>query len=198
LQGEIEAEMPGMWGGEVGVIVNNSQVGISGAERRNRKGIGSHAEPNEGLETVWLTPPQVLHNLGEFDLDPCAAPEPRPWATARQHITLPEDGLNVEWVGRVWLNPPYDADIHLWLKKMAYHRQGTALIFARTEIDAWQKWVWPKAKSVLFIAGRLFFHYPDGTRSRGNAGGPSALVAYSDKDTDILGRSGIAGKLVFL
>src|SRR5437867_202275 len=46
---------------------------------------------------VWLTPPHILAALGPFDLDPCAAPEPRPWPTAERHIALPDDGLAADW-----------------------------------------------------------------------------------------------------
>ena len=56
---------------------------------------------------VWLTPPAIIEPLGPFDLDPCAAPSPRPWPTAARHIELPEDGLTAEWHGRVWCNPPF-------------------------------------------------------------------------------------------
>lgn len=157
------------------------------------KGIGGHTAPNKGEFIIWLTPPEILHFLGEFDLDPCAAPSPRPWPTAARHIELPEDGLLLPWTGRVWLNPPYDESTDEWMKRMASHGSGIALIFARTEIEIWQKWVWPCAHSILFIAGRLTFRNPDGSKAAGNAGGPSALIAYSRQDTEVIARSGIAG-----
>ena len=81
---------------------------------------------------------------------------------------------------------------------MAAHKSGIALTFARTETDIWQKWIWPHAHSVLFIAGRLYFRNPDGSRAAGNAGGPSCLIAYSQQDTDAIARSGIAGAHVQL
>jgi DNA N-6-adenine-methyltransferase (Dam) len=162
-----------------------------------RMGIGGHHRPR-GLFDVWLTPRQLLAQLGPFDLDPCAAPEPRPWPTAKTHIALPADGLASEWKGRVWLNPPYHRDlIGLWLEKMARHANaggtGIALIFARTETDAWQRWVWPFANAVLFLRGRLEFCLPDGTRVKHNCGAPSALIAYSEADATFLKASGIRG-----
>lgn len=159
-----------------------------------RAGIGSHTKPNAGINQVWLTPQEIIRALGVFDLDPCAAPEPRPWPTAREHITLPDDGFNVEWQGRIWMNPPYD-EIDRWMMKMSEHA-GIALLFARTEIETWQKWVWPYAHGILFVAGRFHFCFPDGSRAPGNSGGPSALVAYSSEDAEILYHSGIAGAFV--
>ena len=60
-------------------------------------GIGSHHSHTAGT-TTWLTPPHVFAGLGDFDLDPCAAPG---WRTARRHVILPEDGLTTPWSGRV-------------------------------------------------------------------------------------------------
>lgn len=163
---------------------------------RGVQGIGGHTSPNRGKDVIWLTPPSILQPLGLFDLDPCAAPSPRPWPTAIRHIELPDDGLDGEWSGRVFLNPPYDEDLGLWMRKMAEHQSGIALVFARTEIEVWQRWIWPYADTVLFIAGRLHFYLPDGTRAKGNAGGPSTLIAYSASDSEVLRNSGIGGALV--
>jgi hypothetical protein len=162
-----------------------------------RMGIGGHHRP-KGLFDTWLTGREILRELGTFDLDPCAAPEPRPWVTARQHIVLPENGLEADWTGkRVWLNPPYHRDvITFWLEKMARNCSGISLVFARTETDAWQRWIWPFATAVLFIRGRLNFYLPDGTRSGHNSGAPSALIAYSLEDAKILRASSIRGALV--
>ena len=161
-----------------------------------RNGIGSHTLPNNGESDIWLTPPEIVGALGHFDLDPCAAPDPRPWPTATVHVVPPTDGLLIPWVGRVWLNPPYGDKLGAWLDKMGRHGCGIALTFARTETEAWQRSVWPFAKAVLFVAGRLYFRLPDGTRAAGNAGGPSALIAYSDGDVVELLRSGIPGAVV--
>jgi len=54
----------------------------------------------------WLTPPDILDKLGDFDLDPCA-PEVRPWPTADYHYTASDDGLSKPWFGTVWCNPPF-------------------------------------------------------------------------------------------
>lgn len=51
----------------------------------------------------WLTPPEILQALGQFDMDPCAS-EHQPWRTAAQQFTIRDDGLAREWSGRVWCN----------------------------------------------------------------------------------------------
>lgn len=154
--------------------------------------MGSHQSHAAGT-TTWLTPPHIISALGSFDLDPCAADG---WSTARRHIILPDDGLIAPWTGRVWLNPPYGAEAWAWLDKLAEHGEGTALIFARTETDGFVEQVWHKATALLFLHGRLHFHYPDGTRARANSGAPSVLVAYGESDAQSLRESGLDGTFI--
>lgn len=159
------------------------------------RAIGSHHSSRMQSDT-WLTPPEILSALGSFDLDPCAAPDPRPWPTARVHIAHPDDGLAAEWRGRVWLNPPYSREAVKWITRLADHGSGTALVFARTEARWFVEHVWRRASALLFLHGRVHFHRADGTRSADNAGAPSVLVAYGTEDADLLAESGLNGSLV--
>lgn len=128
---------------------------------------------------IWLTPPEFISILGPFDLDPCAAPSPRPWPTSRRHIELPENGLQCEWFGRVWLNPPFESEIRpLFMEKMAEHQNGIMLIPAAVETAAFEKFVWKRASSILFLNKRPNFHFPDGRKSTKNSGAPMCLVGY--------------------
>lgn len=145
---------------------------------------------------TWLTPPAIISALGPFDLDPCAAPSPRPWPTAARHIELPEDGLAAAWQGRVWCNPPFGPHTGQWLRRMALHGDGIALAFARTDTAMFNAWVWPHASAVLFVAKRPHFHYADGTRAKGNSGGPICLIAYGESNADALRQSGLPGAVV--
>lgn len=168
------------------------------------RGIGGHHSPRSTTD-VWLTPPHVLAALGPFDLDPCAAPEPRPWPTAREHWGPDDTPLLRAWHGRVWLNPPYGkrSVIGPWMQRIADHGCGTALIFARTETTVFHDTVWARATAVLFLRGRLTFHLPDGSlpggdNGSGNAGGPSVLVAYGPADALRLAACGLKGAFVML
>lgn len=162
-----------------------------------RKGIGGH-QSAAAATTTWLTPPAIIRALGEFDLDPCAAPPPRPWSTAlRMNALADGDGLTMEWDGRVWLNPPYsNSEIEAWLRRLADHNRGTALIFARTETAAFERQVWSRAAGLLFLFGRLHFHYPDGRRASHNSGAPSVLCAYGADDMERLAASDLDGAFV--
>ncbi len=163
-------------------------------------GIGGHHSPRSTTDE-WLTPPAVLDALGgwqSFGLDPCA-PINRPWPTARHHYTVADNGLRRPWrgFGRIWLNPPYSTDaLRRWLARMAEHNHGTALIFARTETETFFDYVWGQAAAVLFLKGRLNFHYLDGRRANKNSGAPSVLIAYGMDDADVLAGGAIAGQFV--
>ena len=142
----------------------------------------------------WLTPPDIVQSLGEFDLDPCS-PINRPWPTAAQHLTINDDGLMHEWHGRVWCNPPFGREAVKWLRRMAAHGNGIALIPARTETAMFYETVWSCADAVLFIKGRPHFHYVDGRRAPFNSGAPICLVAYGAANAQALESSGL-GKVV--
>lgn len=164
-------------------------------------GMGGH-QSADMLKDEWLTPPEIIDALGgayTFDLDPCS-PINRPWPTARVHYTITDNGLTRPWTGRVWFNPPYGGPkiIGPWMRRIAEHGYGTALIFARTETDLFFETVWKRATAVLFLRGRLYFHHVDGKRADANAGAPSVLIAYGGQDAEILKSCKIAGQFVSL
>ncbi len=161
--------------------------------RAGKAGIGSHARAYKGETNCWLTPPEIIKLLGPFDLDPCAAPLPRPWPTAARHYVEADNGLVQPWAGVVFANPPYGPETGDWLARMVQHGNGIALIFARTETEMFHRYVWGGATAILFIRGRLHFHRPNGRRAKANAGGPSCLVAYGDVCAARVRNCGIAG-----
>lgn len=144
---------------------------------------------------TWLTPPEWVKALGPFDLDPCCPPV-MPWTTATRMLTEAQDGLATPWEGRVWLNPPFGNQAALWLRKMAEHGNGIALIPARTETAMFYENVWSEADSICFVKGRPHFHYQDGLRAAFNSGAPIALVAYGRDNTQALRRSRLGVVLI--
>lgn len=177
----------------VDVVIADVLFGEPSARRRS---MGSHQSASSGSD-VWLTPRWILDALGSFDLDPCAAPDPRPWPTARNHYTADVDGLRQPWAGRVWLNPPYSA-VGRWLTRLADHGIGTALVFARTETAVFHDQVWARATAALFLRGRVTFCKANGIPARWNGGAPSVLVAYGTGDADRLANCGLPGRYVDL
>lgn len=115
-------------------------------------------EAGPSKSDVYLTPPRILAAVGRFDLDPCAAPEPRPWPTALVHYALPMNGLALPWFGRVWVNPPFGQAATPWLERLVEHGDGVALLPARTDTAAFYRFVWDRAAAVLFVRNRVVFH----------------------------------------
>ena len=137
-----------------------------------------HDARDENSRDEWYTPPGPFEALGiEFDLDPAAPPGGVPWIPAAEHLSKAHDGLTREWVGRVWLNPPYGRQTGKWLRRLASHGDGLALVFARTD-TAWFQEASHTATAICFIAGRIRFVGADGCQARASAGAGSLLIAF--------------------
>lgn len=163
------------------------------------KGIGGHHTGEKKDNSTWITPKYIIDALGEFDTDPATPEEGMPWPTATVMYKPSEDGLLKPWRGRIWLNPPYaSTEITKWMKRMSLYNNGIALVFARTETKFFQKYVFQKATSILFISGRLTFHHSNGEKAKGTGGAPSVLIAYGEENSRVLEKCGIPGMFLKL
>ncbi|MBG7610886.1 adenine methyltransferase [Polaribacter sp. BAL334] len=144
----------------------------------------------------WLTPPELVKMLGEFDLDPCTPISP-PFVHATSNFNLNDDGLTKEWFGRVYMNPPYGRGMEKWIEKLKIHGNGIALIFARTETKCFFNHIWEDADAILFVKGRIKFYNLQG-KQMGTPGAPSIFIAYGSENAIALKNSGIAGKFIKL
>ena len=150
----------------------------------------------ENTKVEWLTPPELVKQLGEFDLDPCS-PIDAPFYHATNHYTIIDDDLSKEWKGRVYLNPPYGRGMELWLEKLKQHGNGIALIFARTETKCFFEHIWHDADAILFVKGRIKFYHVSGVQG-GTPGAPSVFIAYGKENAIALQNSGIEGRFLSL
>lgn len=164
-------------------------IGV-GLARGQRPGLGSH-HATVGASDDWWTPSPVFEALGvQFDLDPCAPPEPlMPWLPATRRISVPADGLSLAWRGSVWLNPPYGQQVERWMRKLAAHGDGIALVPGRTD-TAWYHAVIGAATVKCEIRGRITFIPGPGNpgasegRTNGNSGAPSILLGFGPRMGD--------------
>lgn len=149
-------------------------------------------EPCIGASDDWYTPPEIFAALGlTFDLDPCS-PGLDHWVPASGVYTKADDGLNREWRGIVFVNPPFGGRHgHVpWLVKFLDHGNGIAIVRAYTSSD-WFHWhVVPRAETLLFPKGKTKFIRPDGTIG-GSPGHGVALIGMGAQANAALARCGL-------
>jgi phage N-6-adenine-methyltransferase len=132
----------------------------------------------------WATPGDIWRPLadalGGFDLDPAAGCEPRQIATDR--FTVEDNGLEKDWYGHVWVNPPYGRKFNrVWAEKAAAEARRpevktlTALVPSSLG-SAWYQNNYGTADMETHINGRVSFI--------GNKDGPATfynvLVTWGD------------------
>jgi len=122
----------------------------------------------------WCTPRGLAQALGMFDLDPCS--NPRSHVQARVRYALPQNGLQLPWMGRVFLNPPY-SDVLPWATRAVEHTPPGTVV-ALVKLDPTTKW-WAKFMELRGVnwapfKHRIKFERPDKPPFTANF--PSALI----------------------
>ena len=137
----------------------------------------------------WATPPKVFDPLNlefNFTLDPCATDRS---AKCWFYFTEREDGLAQSWgTHRVFMNPPYGAEIRPWIKKARESAAAGALVVAllpaETDSDWWHEHIVDIAE-VRYIRGRPRFivHMEDGTEKWASPFRPCVVVIWRPNDS---------------
>lgn len=154
-------------------------------------------ERSANASDEWYTPREIIEALGEFDLDPCAPMHPL-WPTAKIMYNKQDNGLIQNWGGRIWLNPPYSRPlIEQFVKRLAEHGNGIALLFNRCDSKMFQDVIFKKATAMKFLRNRIRFFRPDGTRGD-SPGCGSVLIAFGRENAEILRNCSLQGKYVEL
>ena len=129
----------------------------------------------------WGTPQDLFDKLNDefgFTLDPCANEENH---KCNKYFTIEDDGLKQDWSNDVvFMNPPYGREIGKWVEK-AYKESlkgavVVCLIPARTDTRYWHNYIFPYAKDIRFLKGRLKF--VKGNKIGDAAPFPSAVVIF--------------------
>ena len=129
----------------------------------------------------WETPQWFFDELNDefgFTLDPCSNDNHK----CDKFYTIKEDGLKQDWSKEiVFMNPPYGGHTGDWLKKALDESLRGAtivcLIVSSTDRSYWHDYIFPFAKQIRFIRGRLKFGDADST-----APFASAVVIFSPKE----------------
>ena len=123
-----------------------------------------HVTNNSGCNE-WYTPERYLdlarEVLGEIDLDPASCAFANETVKARLFYSEDDNGLTKPWHGRVWMNPPYSADLVLKFAEKFVGEyndgnvtEGIVLVNNATE-TAWFASLVSAATAVCFPRGRI-------------------------------------------
>jgi ParB family chromosome partitioning protein len=123
-----------------------------------------HVTNNSGCNE-WYTPQRYIdlarEVLGEIDLDPASCAFANETVKARLFYSEDDDGLTKPWHGRVWMNPPYSADLVLKFAEKFVGEyndgnvtEGIVLVNNATE-TAWFASLVSAATAVCFPRGRI-------------------------------------------
>lgn len=130
-----------------------------------------HVSNNSG-NNEWYTPKKYVDAarrvLGGIDLDPASCAYANETVQAERFYSVEDDGLTKEWRGRVWMNPPYNAEsVVKFTEKFvdeyeARHiNEGIVLVNNATE-TSWFVNMINVAAAIVFPRGRI--RYESSTR----------------------------------
>lgn len=124
-------------------------------------------------ENEWFTPEPLIvlarKVLGKIDLDPASSAQAQKVIRAGKFHTAETNGLQHEWRGRIWLNPPFaQPAIEHFVSKMVGEyvakRVAAAIMLTHNYTDtAWFHQAANEATAICFTRGRVKFYKPDGT-----------------------------------
>ena len=114
---------------EQAALLSDGLQDLGKAAAKQRK---HHVTQNSGCNE-WYTPPRIIElarsAMGDIDLDPASCATANIIVGATRYFTAVENGLNQEWSGKVWLNPPYSQGL------MAPFAEATATKFESGEFE---------------------------------------------------------------
>lgn len=129
-----------------------------------------HVTHNSG-NNEWYTPSQYIEAarevMGTIDLDPASNALANETVKAKTYYTAEDDGLQKEWYGNIWLNPPYISGmIEQFAQKVEQKEfaQGIVMVNNATETSWFYKIV-SVASAIVFPTHRIRFVSPDGEKN---------------------------------
>lgn len=140
------------------VIIEGNFASTKRVRESGGKYSTSRKQVGEGANTPSHLVKLVIQVLGAIDLDPCA--EDGKHIPVRQHYTAADNGLEKEWNGRLFLNPPQESP-GLWIEKLIREiksnrvTEAIALVAAATNTEWLSKLL--ATQGVCFWRGQIQF-----------------------------------------
>lgn len=128
----------------------------------NKPHISFNAGDNE-----WYTPQEYIDSaisvMGQIDLDPASTETANSVVKAANFYTTEDSGLNYQWAGKVWMNPPYARDlIGDFIQKLITHFQASevteAIVLVNNATETkWFQDISKVASALCLPQGRIRF-----------------------------------------
>lgn len=144
----------------------------AGLEKKSMAVAGAHVSHNTG-DNEWYTPAGIieasLEVLGGIDLDPASTAKANGVVGAKMFFTEKDDGLEQEWRGRVFMNPPYASDLvgkfaDKLVAELASKRVRCAIVLVNNSTETrWFQKLAAVATSICLPVGRIKFWHPGKT-----------------------------------
>jgi hypothetical protein len=166
----------------------------------------THQLINASTSNEWYTPAPYVEAartlMGGIDLDPASCDFANQVVQASTFFTIEDDGLQYDWFGRVWLNPPYgrqqnESNQALWsarlIEEYESHRVDQAMLLVNAVTDReWFQPLWDYA--ICFVTPRIRFYNETIDRSDPTHG--SVLVYFGENTKLFTELFGAFGRIV--
>lgn len=109
--------------------------------------------PNDEWYTpLWIIQRARLAFQGDIDLDPASCEMANRTVQAKRYIAYPNNGLDAEWAGNVWINPPFSDSktAHFVDKVLESDCRWIMLCLAQASSKWWFK-MWEAAESLVVL-----------------------------------------------
>jgi hypothetical protein len=141
----------------------------------------------KGTSDEHYTPKHLFDTLGiTFDLD-VASPPNGSNVPAKRYFDKSIDGLAQEWIGNVWMNPPYSNPTP-WVERFISHNYGIALL--RITRGKWWDKLWASECAIMPLIYNFSFERPEGLKAK-----PivfrTALYAFNESNITAVKMSGL-------
>jgi phage N-6-adenine-methyltransferase len=123
-------------------------------------------------DNEWYTPSRYVELartvLGQIDVDPASNPMAQEAVKAATFYTAETNGMDKEWRGKVWMNPPYSQPeiVHFVDKVVEEYTSGRcteAIVLTHNSTDTrWFNTLFESASAICFTTGRVKFVSPKG------------------------------------
>jgi len=141
----------------------------------------------------WFTPPEYVEAartvMEEIHLDPASSPEANKTIQASKFWDIEQDGLAQEWMGKVWLNPPYGwingvSSQEVWSNKLIQQYQDGFIEEAILLVNASPDTAWFHRLldyPLCLVLGRIKFEPGEGQAQSGATHG-NAFVYFGKNE----------------